>query len=343
MGARLYRWTEQAWYGDSFAYWFLLPLSGLYWVAIAIRRLLYRLRIFRVNDLDVPVVVVGNITAGGTGKTPITAWLAQELARREFRPGIVSRGYGGAGSRVPVQVDAASNPAIVGDEPVLLAKRAGCPVAVCTDRVEAARMLIDEGADVIIADDGLQHLALGRDYEICIVDGERRFGNGMLLPAGPLRETTGRLALVDQLLVNGSVAADGHPEVINNAIEFRLAPTTARRLDGAGERPPRSFSGKTVHAVAAIGNPQRFFSMLRSFGMQVLEHPFADHAPLSPADVDFADGHDVLMTEKDAVKLGALAGDRYWYVPVDVEVDKALARPWLAQLVSRLRNLPEPT
>jgi len=343
MGARLYRWTEQAWYGDSFAYWFLLPLSGLYWVAIAIRRLLYRLRIFRVNDLDVPVVVVGNITAGGTGKTPITAWLAQELARREFRPGIVSRGYGGAGSRVPVQVDAASDPAIVGDEPVLLAKRAGCPVAVCTDRVEAARMLIDEGADVIIADDGLQHLALGRDYEICIVDGDRLFGNGMLLPAGPLRETTGRLALVDQVLVNGSVTADGHPEVINNAIEFRLAPATACRLDGAGERPVRSFSGKTVHAVAAIGNPQRFFSMLRSFDVKVLEHPFADHAPLSPADVGFADGHDVLMTEKDAVKLGALAGERYWFVPVDVEVDKALARPWLEQMVSRLRKFPEPT
>lgn len=342
MARALHRWVERNWYGNAKGYWLLLPLAAVYWLVIAVRRVLYGLGILRTATLEVPVIVVGNITAGGTGKTPVTAWLATELGNRGFRPGIVSRGYGGSGGREPISVDAASDPSIVGDEPVLLARRAGCPVAVAANRVKAARHLVRSGIDVIIADDGMQHLALGRDYEICVLDGERWLGNRLLLPAGPLREPAAGLANVDQVLINGQPAGPARDDA-PNAIEFWLEPSGAQRLDGGAECSLESFTGKTVHAVAAIGNPQRFFAMLRSFGIKLVEHAFADHAPLSIRDLSFEDGSDVLMTEKDAVKLGQVAGDCYWYVPVNLKMSKALARPWLAQIESRLRDRPEPS
>ena len=338
MHDRLYQWIQRVWYRGGTGYWFLLPLSAIYWLVTALRRFAYRIGLRHTEVLDVPVIVIGNLTAGGTGKTPATLWLAQALSERGFRPGIVSRGYGGSKSTSPMRVDGASDPAVVGDEPVLLARRSACAVAVDRDRVRAARMLVDDGADLIIADDGLQHLRLGRDYEICVVDGQRWLGNRLLLPAGPLREPASRLQQVDQVLVNGATREPGQTAIEQNAIRFDLVARDVARLNGSLARPIERFAGTTVHGVAAIGNPLRFFDMLRGHGMQVIEHVFPDHAALSVTELSFGDEFEILMTEKDAVKLGTRVGDKYWYVPVDVTMDAALAGPWLEQIDSRMRE-----
>ncbi len=334
------KWLHRIWYEGGSLYWLLLPLSGLYWLLIGARRAFYRLGVFRRHRAPVPVVVVGNITAGGTGKTPVTIWLAQQLRGRGFVPGVVSRGYGGSRSGTSMRVDAASDPEVVGDEPVLIARSAGCPVVVDADRARAAEMLAAEGVNVIIADDGLQHYRLERTYEICVIDGARGLGNRLLLPAGPLRETIDRLCDVDQVLINGSLAGDGGhlTAVEQNAIEFRLEASEVSRLNGSLTRPIERFSGTTVHGVAAIGNPRRFFDMLRAHGMQVIEHAFRDHARLRRGDLDYGDEFDVLMTEKDAVKLGPGQPDKLWTVPVDLVIEPVVAGPWIEQVESRLRS-----
>ena len=333
-------WIHRAWYGGLGWYRLLLPLSGIYWLLSSLRRVLYRGGLLRTRRANVPVIVVGNITAGGTGKTPATVWLANSLAERGFSPGIVSRGYGGSKSGSSMRVDARSDPAVVGDEPVLIAMRTGRPVVVDADRGRGAAMLVADGADLVIADDGLQHYALARDYEICVVDGARGLGNGRLLPAGPLREPASRIEDVDQVLMNGRLpdAPVAISTGLQNAIEFKLVAAEARRLNGSLNRPIERFAGTTVHAVAAIGNPGRFFDTLRGHGIQVIEHAFPDHALLRPEQLDFGDNFDILMTEKDAVKLPRQLPDRYWYVPVDVEVDATSAAPWLEQIESRMRN-----
>jgi tetraacyldisaccharide 4'-kinase len=297
--------------------------------------------LLKARRVGVPVIVVGNITAGGTGKTPTTVWLAQCLSERGFSPGIVSRGYGGSKSSSPMRVDVASDPAVVGDEPVLLARRSGCPVVVDRDRVRAAQMLVEDGVDIVIADDGLQHLRLGRDYEICVIDGHRGLGNRFVLPAGPLRETATRLADVDQVLVNGRLAQPAATAIEQNAIRFDLAATEVCRLNGSLSRSIDRFTGMTVHGVAAIGNPVRFFDLLRGEGLQVIEHSFPDHAVLGPRDLEYSDDFDILMTEKDAVKFGTKVSDRFWYVPVDVRIDALDAGPFLEQIESRMRDVKD--
>jgi len=336
----MYKWLHRVWYEGASYYQMLLPLSGLYWLIITLRRCLYGIGILGRHRAIVPVVIVGNITAGGTGKTPVTIWLAGELQRRGFKAGIVSRGYGGSKSSTSMRVDTASDPEVVGDEPVLLARKTGCTVVVDSNRARAAQMLVDDGVNVIIADDGLQHYRLERTYEICVIDGARGLGNRFLLPAGPLRETIDRLSEVDQVLINGH-RGDNAAEltaVEQNAIEFELVAREVTRLNGSLTRPIEGFSGTTVHAVAAIGNPARFFDMLRAHGIQVIEHAFRDHARLSANDLRFGDDFEILMTEKDAVKLGATTSDKYWTVPVDLEIDPVLSSPWLEQIESRLRS-----
>ena len=336
----MYKWLHRVWYEGAPSYQMLLPLSGLYWLLISLRRCLYGIGVFGRHRALVPVIVVGNITAGGTGKTPVTIWLARELRDRGFSPGIVSRGYGGSRSSTSMRVDAASDPDIVGDEPVLLAKKTGCPVVVDANRSRAAEMLVADAVNVIIADDGLQHYRLERTYEICVIDGARGLGNRLLLPAGPLRETIDRLSQVDQVIVNGrsSETAGGLTAVEQNAIEFQLLAREVCRLNGSLTRPIERFSGTTVHAVAAIGNPTRFFDMLRAHGIQVIEHALRDHAKLTSNDLNFGDDFDVLMTEKDAVKLKAVGADKFWTVPVELSIDPLVAGPWLEQIESRLRD-----
>lgn len=336
----IHRWIQRVWYEGDRAHRLLLPFAWLYCLLLMLRRTMYRVGILRIHEAAVPVIVVGNITAGGTGKTPTTIWLAQEMRERGFSPGIVSRGYGGSRSKSSMRVDSASDPAIVGDEPVLIAKRTGCPVVVDADRFRAASMLVDDGADLIIADDGLQHYGLARSYEICVIDGSRGLGNRTLLPAGPLRETIGRLEDVDQVLVNGRLRKGAGPlsVVEQNALEFELIATEVSRLNGSLTRPIERFAGTTVHGVAAIGNPRRFFDLLRSHGIQVIEHAYPDHARLQKKDIHFGDDFDILMTEKDAVKFDRHVSDRMWYVPVDLKIDPVHAEPWLQQIETRMRD-----
>jgi tetraacyldisaccharide 4'-kinase len=259
---------------------------------------------------------------------------------RGFSPGIVSRGYGGSKSPSSMRVDIASDPAVVGDEPVLLAKLSGCPVVVDADRFRAAEMLLADGADVVIADDGLQHYRLARTYEICVIDGARGLGNRHLLPAGPLRETIARLNEVDQVLLNGVLRkrVAELSVVEQHALVFELVAAEVCRLNGSLTRPIERFRGTTVHGVAAIGNPGRFFDLLRSHGMQVIEHAYPDHAPISRRELSFGDDFEILMTEKDAVKLGTAVGDKLWSVPVSLKMDPLQSGPWLAQVESRLRS-----
>ncbi len=280
----------------------------LYALLTALRRGLYRTGILRSTRLPVPVVVVGNISVGGTGKTPLVIALVEALRERGFRPGVVSRGYGGsadAAQRVAVPAD----PAVVGDEPVLIAESTGVPVAIGRKRVQAAGLLLDE-IDVLIADDGLQHYALARDIEICVIDGARRFGNARLLPAGPLREPLSRLARVDFRVCNG-----GKAELDEVAMTL-VGDGAVCVIDPTQNKPLEEFRGRSAHAVAGIGNPGRFFDDLRAAGIEVIEHPFADHHAHVPGDLDFGDELPVLMTAKDAVKCRRFAKPNWWLVPV---------------------------
>jgi len=338
--SRTYRWLHRVWYEGGRFGWLLLPFSGLYWLVITLRKYLFDRGFLRSHRAAAPVVVVGNITAGGTGKTPTVLWLAEELQKRGFKPGVVSRGYGGSHSGSSMRVEANSEAKVVGDEPVLLARRGQCPVVVDPDRMRGADRLIADGGDVVISDDGLQHYRLQRDYEICVVDGTRGLGNRRLLPAGPLREQASRLEDVEQVLVNGELRGSEYvlTTAEQNAISFELVATEARRLNGSLSRPLHRFAGATVHAVAAIGNPQRFFDLLRALDIQLIEHRFPDHALLESTDLEFGDDFDVFMTEKDAVKIGANMKDKYWYVPVDLSIDNVDAAPMLEQIESRIRG-----
>jgi tetraacyldisaccharide 4'-kinase len=304
-------WLNQFWYGGVATPWWLRPLSAVYAAVSGIRRSAFSLRLAPSTRLPCPVVVVGNLTVGGTGKTPLVSWLAGQLSELGFRPGVVSRGYGGT-SRAARLVQASDNADRVGDEAILLARRSRVPVATGHNRPAAAQLLINAGCDVIVSDDGLQHYALQRDCEIVVIDGDRRFGNGRLLPAGPMRETQARLRQVDAVVVNGGDAeSDG-------ALRMRLLATGAIAMKYGTSKPLREFSGQPVHAIAAIGNPQRFFAMLRAVGISVIEHALPDHAKLKIDDISFADDLAVLMTEKDAVKCRDIAGPHHWYVPVSV-------------------------
>lgn len=317
---------EKIWYGSSPVFWLLLPLTLLFAIAVAARRLAYARGLKKVQAVDVPVIVVGNITVGGTGKTPVTIWLAKALATSGRRPGIISRGYRGNVGLQPLQATAESDPTIVGDEAILLASQCDCPVVVHPDRVAAARKAIELGADIVISDDGLQHYRLGRDFEIAVVDGYRGFGNGRLLPAGPLREPVSRLKSVDKIVIHR------HPEVENGILRrsydrrplsFGLRASGVSRLDDSELRPIDEFAGRTVHAVAGIGHPERFFRMLESHGIMVHRHPLPDHADITADDIVFDDDLEILMTEKDAVKCHWLDVSKCWYVPVEVEFEGA--------------------
>jgi tetraacyldisaccharide 4'-kinase len=329
-------WLNRIWYERATPPWWLLPLSLTYGAAAGSRRFLYARRIRRAARLACPVVVIGNVSVGGTGKTPLVCWLVAQLMVRGYKPGVVTRGYGGS-SRNVRRVLAADDPAIVGDESVLLARRTAVPVAIGRDRPAAAQLLVSAGCDVIISDDGLQHYALARDCEVVVIDGDRRFGNGWLLPAGPLRETPGRLKVADAVVVNGGRA------LLKGAFSMRLEAKVAVALLGGAVQPLAALGGKTVHAIAGIGNPERFFNMLRSRGIEVCGHPLADHAHLTRADIEFFDDKPVLMTEKDAVKCTAFAGERHWYVPVNAHFDGGESEALLSVVLRKITNRDQPS
>ena len=315
-------------------------LEPVYAGAIALRRGLYARGWKRSAHPGVPVVVVGNLIAGGSGKTPLTIAVVERLRAAGRSPGVASRGYGRKDAAQPRWVDADTDPALGGDEPVLIARSTGMPVRVDRDRLAAARALAAAGCDVVVCDDGLQHYRLARDVEIEVIDGRRRYGNGRLLPAGPLREPAQRGAGCDFRVVNlgADVAdADGFDSGAFGEWPMRLALGEARALIGARSLPLRAFAGQRVHALAGIGAPERFFDTLRNAGIGVVPHAFPDHHAYRADDLRFGSDLPVLMTEKDAVKclplLRAEAAadlhDRCWSVPVRAELPEAF---WVALL-----------
>lgn len=321
-----------AWYRrDHPLGWLLAPLGWLFCGLVTLRRLAYRHGLLHPERLPVPVLVVGNLSLGGTGKTPLVGWLVGWLREQGWRPGVVIRGYGGTARHWPQQVRPDSDPATVGDEAVLLARRCGCPVAAGPDRVAAARALLQyRGCDILVSDDGLQHYRLARDIEIAVVDGQRRFGNGRCLPAGPLREPQSRLREADLVVAYG---AAGRGEL---AMSYR--PEPLRRLgDDNITRAPVPHRGVRVHAVAGIGDPQRFFRLLAHLGFRVVPHAFPDHHPFSPEDLRFDQELPIIMTEKDAVKCRHFAHPDMWYLPVTAEPSPLLGQR-LTKLLEDLRR-----
>lgn len=315
---------QRVWY-DGHAPWLslaLLPLSWLFGLIVACRRAAYRIGALRRVRLARPVVVIGNVTVGGTGKTPFTIWLATQLLAKGVRVGIVLRGYGGNSAHWPRDVSSDSAPEEVGDEAVLLATRTSAIVVAGPDRVAAARRAIERGAEIVLSDDGLQHYRLARAREIVVIDGRRGVGNRRLLPAGPLREPVSRLAEADLRVVSWRDGSARPLTPVSATIQAcaRLAEATA--LVGGETRPLDAFKGSRVHAVAGIGHPEQFFAALQQHGIEVAPHALPDHARLSAADIRFPDQLAVLMTEKDAVKCRTIADQRHWAVRMDVMVSE---------------------
>ena len=305
----------------------LLPFSWLFRGVLGVRRVLYRYGFLSIQSLAVPLIVVGNLTAGGSGKTPLVLWLVQRLQEKGWRPGIISRGYGGSSEGVCLVTPDAS-PARVGDEPLLLARRSGVPVCIGKDRAAAGQALLaaHPECDIIVSDDGLQHLRLGRDVEIAVFDG-RGAGNAQLLPAGPLRDPLARLAEVSAVVWNRSAAGESASLPVTLAcpqFSMRLAGERFRSLNlpyrycSASE-----LSGQRLHALAGIGHPERFFAQLRALGLVFEPHPFPDHYVYRASDLAFGTGSVLLMTEKDAVKCAGLARCETWVLPVEAELSLA--------------------
>ena len=320
---------QSFWYQRSQSFWSLLltPLAWLFHGVVALRRLAFKTGLVGATRISRPVIVVGNITVGGTGKTPLTLWLAAQLRSKGFTPGIVLRGYRGSSPTWPRDVMPDSLPREVGDEAVVLAGLSGGIVVAGPDRVAAARRAIERGADVILSDDGLQHYRLSRDCELVVVDADRGLGNGRLLPAGPLREPAARLDRVDAVVLRTSRQGAAMAETAATlqtsvpVVSFSVRSATLRSLASGERRTLESFRGQPVHAVAGIGNPERFFATLRDAGMAVTPHALPDHAVIVQTALEFGDSLPVLMTEKDAVKCRGLDGSRLWAVSAGVDMD----------------------
>lgn len=325
-------WIERQWRGTTPWHLLLVPLSWLFGGLAALRRALYRSGVRPRVRLPVPVIVVGNISVGGTGKTPLVVWLAQQLAAHGWHPGIVSRGYGGR-ARAPQAVHAASDAASVGDEPLLLASVAGCPVWVGRDRPAAGRGLLaaHPEVNVLIADDGLQHYRLARAVEIAVVDGARGFGNGRLLPAGALREPLGRLAEVDAIVVNQPGAAQTDlPGAVPVYVMHIEGERFINLIDPARSACAADFAGDQVHAIAGIGHPQRFFDHIAVLGIHAQCHPFPDHHVYRAAELAYPGA--ILMTSKDAVKCRGFATENMWVLPVQAALQPGLIERVLTKI-----------
>ena len=308
----------------------MLPLTALFCLIVWLRRLAYRLGWKRSQAVAVPVVIVGNISVGGTGKTPLIIWMARRLEEMGYRPGIILRGYGGSVGSQAKEVTPDSSADEVGDEAVMIRRRTQCPVYVGSRRVETASCLLAEReCDLILSDDGLQHYALKRDLEIVVVDGARRFGNGLCLPAGPLREPTGRLREADLVIVNG--------EARTGEYSMRVEAEQAISLSSGESRALAGFADQPLHAVAGIGHPERFFSTLRRAGLEPVCHAFPDHHPYTEDDFRDISAQTVLMTEKDGVKCEQIAAPGFWYVPAGAQPDEAFQQAF-ESMINRLTD-----
>ncbi|MBS0194868.1 MAG: tetraacyldisaccharide 4'-kinase [Proteobacteria bacterium] len=327
--SRLQSRLQQIWYGGREPGLLLRLLSGVYGAVVRVRRTAYRRGWLRTQRVGTPVIVIGNLTVGGSGKTPLVIALVEHLAAQGWTTGVVSRGYGRS-SRGQVEVGVDTDPAQGGDEPVLIARRTGVPVVVDADRVAAARRCVELGCDIVLADDGLQHLRLHRDIEIEVVDAARGYGNGRLLPAGPLREPVRAGINLRITHCTNPVACDAMPTPA-----FALVGERLQSADGRSE-PLAAWRGRRVHAVAGIGHPRRFFDCLRAAGLDVVEHPFTDHHPYVADNLLFDERLPIVMTEKDWVKCAALAPGDSWYLPVDAQCPPGLLAAVDALLADKL-------
>ena len=320
------RLIEKVWFQRHLAkYWLvplLLPLTGLFYLLSLARRLAFSLGLLKSYQIEEPVIVVGNIGVGGNGKTPVVVYLVELTKSLGLKPGVISRGYGGEADTYPYLLDDTSTSDQAGDEPILIYQRCHVPVVVGADRVANAQLLIKQGCNIIISDDGLQHYRLQRDLELVVIDAKRLFGNGLLLPAGPLREGRWRLQQSDLLIYNGRKPSDN--VVLNDkSLQMTLAAKELIQLNTGEKTPLVSFlkQQQTINAMAGIGDPQRFFTTLQTLGFNIVKQQgFIDHKEFTADDFNqFKTNLPLLMTEKDAVKCQAFAKDNWWYLPVDAQ------------------------
>jgi tetraacyldisaccharide 4'-kinase len=317
----------------NFIAYLLWPLSLVYRLLIFVRCKLYSFQLLKIRHFSVPIIIVGNITLGGSGKTPLVIEIANFLKKKGWRPGIISRGYGGKASHYPYRVHANSNPREVGDEPLLIARSTDCPTLVDPNRSRGVKALLAKtNCNIVISDDGLQHLALSRDIEIIVIDGQRRFGNGFCLPAGPLREPTSRLKSVDFVVTKGKAHA--------NEFAMNLIPEYFYQLiQMENKQKADYFFGKKLHAVAGIGNPKQFFNSLRKLGLSIIEQPFPDHHVFKPHDFNYGEDTIILMTEKDAVKCTGLVDTRLWCLKAKTTLDKTFFNALFNRITTLSGNL----
>jgi len=328
----LQQWLENIWYKQGvsavFGKFLLLPLTGLY---CAINHYQRQKQSKNHPKLSCPVIVVGNITVGGTGKTPLTIHLVKLLQQAGYKPAIITRGYGGKATSWPQSVTPETDPTLAGDEAVLMASRTGVPVYAGADRLLSIKKLLESNVcDVIISDDGMQHYKLPRDIQIAVIDGKRKFGNGYCLPSGPMREPKQRLKYSDLIVVNGKFTKESEDE--KQWLSMTLTGDVLVNLQTGKGIAIQQFSEKTIHAVTGIGNPQRFYYSLEQGGLTVITHSFPDHHDFQPDDLVFNDDLLIVMTEKDAVKCKSFAGDNCWYLPVTATLDKDFDVKLLAKL-----------
>lgn len=330
-----------AWYRKSPWLYTLTPLSFLFGKLAARRRRQYHSGKKQCYQCSLPVIIVGNITVGGTGKTPLVIYLASQLKNAGYKPGIISRGYASNANSYPFRVSTNSAVREAGDEALLIAQNTQCPVVIDADRVAALKKLQTEfDCDVVISDDGLQHYALARDIEIVVVDGSRGLGNALLLPAGPLREPVARLHEVDYVICNGrltaefSVASSGiKPVPMDLKVRYLCNLKTEEKIE-----PSPSDKHKKIHAVTGIGNPERFFNSLKSCGFDIIRHIFKDHHAFNKADLIFNDGLGIVMTEKDAVKCREFASSDCWYLKVEASLDRNFMDELINKIISSHRS-----
>ncbi|SEP95335.1 tetraacyldisaccharide 4'-kinase [Basfia succiniciproducens] len=320
------------WYTESWIAYLLLPFSCLFWLMSQCRRWLFQAGIIKSYRAPVPIVIVGNLSVGGNGKTPVVIWLVKALQQKGLRVGVISRGYGSQSAVYPLLVTEKTDPLEGGDEPVLIAQRTQVPVCISANRQQAIELLLQtQPCDVIVSDDGLQHYKLQRDFEIVVVDAQRGFGNGFVMPAGPLRELPSRLDSVDLVIANGK--ANRYSQTV-----MTLAADYAVNLVTKEKRLLTEFESGS--AFAGIGNPQRFFTMLQGFGIQLKQtYEFQDHQKFSAElFAKFSKNEPHFMTEKDAVKCFPFARENWWYVPVEAKITGQSAVNFIENIVERVKN-----
>lgn len=332
MSGALKHWLHDrltlGWYSKSGLSMILRPLAWIYCALVFLRRNAYRIGVLKSKKFDIPVIIVGNLTVGGTGKTPLVIWLVNYLKRAGYKPGVISRGYSGQAHYWPQQVRPDADPIMVGDEAVVIARQTGCPMAVGPRRIDDCEALIKyANIDVIVSDDGLQHYALQRDVEIVMLDGVRRFGNNHCLPAGPLRERPQRMQYADFIVTNGIPGKGEYAMRFNGQRVVNVISNQSMTL--------ADIKNHDVIAIAGIGNPDRFFNFLRSYGVRLSAHAFPDHHIYNATDLGFAGDKMLLMTEKDAVKCQRFARENWWYLPIEVELDDEFGRRLIDLLESK--------